>query len=51
MPGKKPVSSSFHLTLSAEEIGRFFARMQATGADIVKIETTATEIVDVSRIF
>jgi 3-dehydroquinate dehydratase len=27
------------------------AQMQATGSDIVKIATTATEIVDVARMF
>jgi 3-dehydroquinate dehydratase/shikimate dehydrogenase len=58
MSGKKPetckliVSShNYHNTPSAEELGRLLAQIQATGADIVKIATTATEIVDVSRMF
>ncbi|XP_010237207.1 bifunctional 3-dehydroquinate dehydratase/shikimate dehydrogenase, chloroplastic isoform X2 [Brachypodium distachyon] len=58
MSGKKPekckliVSShNYDNTPSAEELGSLLAQIQATGADIVKIATTATEIVDVSRMF
>jgi hypothetical protein len=58
MSGKKPetckliVSShNYENTPSAEELGKLLAQIQATGADIVKIATTATEIVDVSRMF
>ena len=56
--GKKPenfkviVSShNFHNTPSAEAIGNLVARIQATGADIVKIATTALDITDCARIF
>jgi 3-dehydroquinate dehydratase type I len=56
LSGKKPesckliVSShNYENTPSAEELGNLVAQMQATGADIVKIATTATEIVDVAR--
>ncbi|KAK6911475.1 SDH, C-terminal [Dillenia turbinata] len=56
--GKKPekfqviVSShNFHNTPSLESIGDLVARMQAAGADIVKIATTALDITDVARIF
>ncbi|KAL6622729.1 hypothetical protein ACP70R_018703 [Stipagrostis hirtigluma subsp. patula] len=56
--GKKPdkckliVSShNFENTPSAEELGNLVAQIQATGADIVKIATTATDIVDVARMF
>ncbi|KAL5213780.1 hypothetical protein ABZP36_002932 [Zizania latifolia] len=56
--GKKPetckliVSShNYENTPSAGELGNLVAQMQATGADIVKIATTATEIVDVARMF
>uniref|UniRef100_A0A0E0MN64 Uncharacterized protein n=1 Tax=Oryza punctata TaxID=4537 RepID=A0A0E0MN64_ORYPU len=56
--GKKPetckliVSShNFENTPSAEELGNLVAQIQATGADIVKIATTATEIVDVAKMF
>ncbi|KAL6842149.1 hypothetical protein ACP4OV_028128 [Aristida adscensionis] len=56
--GKKPekckliVSShNYENTPSAEELGNLVAQIQATGADIVKIATTATEIVDVARMF
>ncbi|EMS50299.1 Bifunctional 3-dehydroquinate dehydratase/shikimate dehydrogenase, chloroplastic [Triticum urartu] len=58
MSGKKPenckliVSShNYDNTPSAEELASLLAQIQATGADIVKIATTATEIVDVSRMF
>lgn len=56
--GRKPehfkviVSShNYHDTPSAEDLGNLVARIQATGADIVKIATTALEIADVARIF
>ncbi|KAL5223422.1 hypothetical protein ABZP36_028135 [Zizania latifolia] len=56
--GKKPetckliVSShNYENTPSAGELGNLVAQMQATAADIVKIATTATEIVDVARMF
>lgn len=56
--GKKPekvkiiVSShNYENTPSAEEIGNLAARIQATGADIVKIATTAQDITDSARIF
>lgn len=58
LSGKKPdnckliVSShNFENTPSAEELANLVAQIQATGADIVKIVTTATEIVDVARMF
>jgi 3-dehydroquinate dehydratase type I len=58
MSGRKPetckliVSShNYDNTPSAEELAELLAQIQATGADIVKIATTATEIVDVSRMF
>jgi hypothetical protein len=35
----------------SQVLGRMFAWIQATGASIVNFATTATEIVDVSRIF
>ena len=54
--GKKPdnckliVSShNSECTPSAEELADLVAQIQATGADIVKIATTATEIVDVAK--
>lgn len=56
--GKKPdnckliVSShNFERTPSSEELANLVAQIQATGADIVKIATTATEIVDVAKMF
>ncbi|GLU08316.1 hypothetical protein SLE2022_252340 [Rubroshorea leprosula] len=56
--GKKPekfkviVSShNYQNTPSVEELGNLVARIQATGADIVKIATTAVDITDVARIF
>ena len=58
LAGKKPenckliVSShNYENTPSAEELADLVAQIQATGADIVKIATTATEIVDVARMF
>ncbi|KAK3200465.1 hypothetical protein Dsin_023880 [Dipteronia sinensis] len=44
-------SHNFHNTPSAEAIGNLAARIQATGADIVKIATTALDITDCAQIF
>uniref|UniRef100_A0A5B7BJ48 shikimate dehydrogenase (NADP(+)) n=1 Tax=Davidia involucrata TaxID=16924 RepID=A0A5B7BJ48_DAVIN len=44
-------SHNFNNTPSVEAIGNLVARIQATGADIVKIATTALDITDVARIF
>lgn len=44
-------SHNFHNTPSAEAIANLVARIQATGADIVKIATTALDITDCARIF
>ncbi|CAM8914773.1 unnamed protein product [Rhodiola kirilowii] len=44
-------SYNFHNTPSAEALGNLVARIQATGADIVKIVTTALDITDGARIF
>lgn len=56
--GKKPenvkiiVSShNYENTPSAEELGNLVARIQASGCDVVKIATTALDIVDNARIF
>uniref|UniRef100_A0A5B6YYX0 shikimate dehydrogenase (NADP(+)) n=1 Tax=Davidia involucrata TaxID=16924 RepID=A0A5B6YYX0_DAVIN len=56
--GKKPskckviVSShNYQNTPSVEDLGNLVARIQATGADIVKIATTALDITDVARVF
>ncbi|XP_024021972.1 bifunctional 3-dehydroquinate dehydratase/shikimate dehydrogenase, chloroplastic [Morus notabilis] len=56
--GKKPdkskiiVSShNYQNTPPVEEIGDLVARIQATGADIVKIATTALDITDSARVF
>lgn len=56
--GRKPekfkviVSShNYENTPSVEDLGNLVARIQATGADIVKIATTALDITDVARIF
>ncbi|KAL6223092.1 hypothetical protein ACLB2K_006482 [Fragaria x ananassa] len=56
--GKKPeklkviVSShNYQDTPSVEDLGDLVARIQATGADIVRITTTALDITDVARIF
>nr|BAI40147.1 dehydroquinate dehydratase/shikimate:NADP oxidoreductase [Diospyros kaki] len=43
-------SHNYENTPSAEEIGNIAARIQATGADIVKIATTALDITDSARI-
>lgn len=44
-------SHNYECTPSCEEIANIVARIQAVGADIVKIATTAKDIVDVSRMF
>ncbi|XP_074566731.1 bifunctional 3-dehydroquinate dehydratase/shikimate dehydrogenase, chloroplastic-like [Curcuma longa] len=56
--GKKPesfkliVSShNYQTTPSSEELSGLVATIQAVGADIVKIATTAVDIVDVARMF
>lgn len=56
--GKRPdkfkviVSShNYQNTPSVEDLGNLVAKIQATGADIVKIATTALDITDVARIF
>lgn len=56
--GKKPekfkfiVSShNYQNTPSVEQLGNLVAKIQASGADIVKIATTALDITDVARMF
>ncbi|XP_061367684.1 bifunctional 3-dehydroquinate dehydratase/shikimate dehydrogenase, chloroplastic-like isoform X3 [Gastrolobium bilobum] len=44
-------SHNYQCTPSVEDLGNLVARIQATGADIVKIATTALEITDVARMF
>ncbi|CAI9118697.1 OLC1v1020297C1 [Oldenlandia corymbosa var. corymbosa] len=44
-------SHNYHNTPSAEDLGSLVARIQASGADIVKFATTAQDITDVARIF
>ncbi|GAU45091.1 hypothetical protein TSUD_85770, partial [Trifolium subterraneum] len=44
-------SHNYQQTPSVEDLGDLVARIQATGADIVKIATTAVEITDVARMF
>ncbi|KAF2287720.1 hypothetical protein GH714_002441 [Hevea brasiliensis] len=44
-------SHNYHNTPSVEELGNLVAKIQAAGADIVKIATAALDITDVSRIF
>ncbi|PKA56668.1 Bifunctional 3-dehydroquinate dehydratase/shikimate dehydrogenase, chloroplastic [Apostasia shenzhenica] len=58
LSGKKPdgakliVSShNYHSTPSSEELSNLVARIQAVGADIVKIATTAVDIIDIARMF
>ncbi|OMO98402.1 Dehydroquinase class I [Corchorus olitorius] len=53
-PEKAKIIVSYHNnenTPSVEELGDIVARIQSTGADIVKIATTALDITDVARIF
>ncbi|KAG7969052.1 hypothetical protein I3843_07G011000 [Carya illinoinensis] len=56
--GKKPAkikiivsSHNYQNTPSLEEIGNLVARILATGADIVKVATTAVDITDSARLF
>lgn len=44
-------SHNYHSTPSVEDLGNLVARIQASGADIVKIATTAVDITDVARVF
>ncbi|GJN31871.1 hypothetical protein PR202_gb20324 [Eleusine coracana subsp. coracana] len=44
-------SHNYEYTPSREELANLVARIQAVGADIVKIATTAKDIIDVSRMF
>ncbi|KAJ1687761.1 hypothetical protein LUZ63_019151 [Rhynchospora breviuscula] len=44
-------SHNYEFTPSCEELSDLVARIQATGADIVKIATTALDICDVARMF
>ncbi|KAK4774424.1 hypothetical protein SAY86_009359 [Trapa natans] len=44
-------SHNYENTPSVEDLGNLVASIQATGADIVKIATTASDIADVARIF
>ncbi|KAL5712831.1 hypothetical protein ACHQM5_014959 [Ranunculus cassubicifolius] len=44
-------SHNYDHTPSAEVLGNLAAKIQATGADIVKIATTASDITDVSNMF
>ncbi|KAL6884509.1 hypothetical protein ACP4OV_010445 [Aristida adscensionis] len=44
-------SHNYEYTPSCEELANLVARIQAVGADIVKVATTAKDIVDVSRMF
>ncbi|XP_076891762.1 bifunctional 3-dehydroquinate dehydratase/shikimate dehydrogenase, chloroplastic-like [Bidens hawaiensis] len=44
-------SHNYQNTPSVEELGNLVARIQSTGADIVKFATTAVDITDVARVF
>lgn len=44
-------SHNYQRTPSVEELGDLVARIQATGADVVKIATTALDITDSARVF
>ncbi|CAL4963624.1 unnamed protein product [Urochloa decumbens] len=44
-------SHNYEYTPSCEDLANLVARIQAVGADIVKVATTAKDIVDVSRMF
>ncbi|CAN4106212.1 unnamed protein product [Withania somnifera] len=44
-------SHNYDSTPSAEDLGNLVARIQASGADIVKFATTAQDITDVARVF
>ncbi|KAF3440499.1 hypothetical protein FNV43_RR18783 [Rhamnella rubrinervis] len=56
--GKKPEKSriivsshNYQYTPSVEDLGNLVAKIQATGADIVKFATTALNITDAARVF
>ncbi|KAK1365971.1 hypothetical protein POM88_041532 [Heracleum sosnowskyi] len=58
MRGKKPAkcklivsSHNYQCTPSIEDLGNLVAAIQASGADIMKIATTAVDITDVARVF
>jgi hypothetical protein len=58
LSGKKPQNCKliisaydYKTTPSVHELLNLVAQIRATGADIVKIETTAADIVDTSRMF
>ncbi|XP_028061402.1 bifunctional 3-dehydroquinate dehydratase/shikimate dehydrogenase, chloroplastic-like isoform X1 [Camellia sinensis] len=58
MHGKKPAkcklivsSHNYENTPSVEDLGNLVVKIQATGADIVKIATTALDITDAARVF
>ena len=58
MRGNKPAkcklivsSHNYQNTPSVEDLGNLVAIIQASGADIVKIATTALDITDVARVF
>nr|GEV55140.1 bifunctional 3-dehydroquinate dehydratase/shikimate dehydrogenase, chloroplastic-like isoform X2 [Tanacetum cinerariifolium] len=44
-------SHNYKNTPSIEELGNLVAKIQSTGADIVKFATTAVDITDVARVF
>ncbi|KAL8171321.1 LOW QUALITY PROTEIN: hypothetical protein V2J09_023125 [Rumex salicifolius] len=44
-------SHNYENTPSSEDLGNLVARIQSTGADIVKIATTALDVTDVARMF
>ena len=44
-------SHNYQNTPSIEELGNLVAKIQSTGADIVKFATTAVDITDVARVF
>ncbi|KAK4379967.1 hypothetical protein RND71_001829 [Anisodus tanguticus] len=44
-------SHNYENTPSSEDLGNLVARIQASGADIVKFATTAQDITDVARVF
>ncbi|PHT58830.1 Bifunctional 3-dehydroquinate dehydratase/shikimate dehydrogenase, chloroplastic, partial [Capsicum baccatum] len=44
-------SHNYDSTPSAEDLGNLVAKIQASGADIVKFATTAQDITDVARVF
>ncbi|KAK2992669.1 hypothetical protein RJ640_014919 [Escallonia rubra] len=44
-------SHNYQNTPSVEDLGNLVARIQASGADIVKFATTAVDITDVARVF